>query len=117
MIPISLRNKAKKLGIRVTKDVDGKRVKLTENDIKKLIFTVMRNKASNTKKFIRICKNVLVTASPNNNRRVTRSSFQAPPPPPPPPPPPAPRKPVINAKRAKLMSELKATLNKRGMTK
>jgi hypothetical protein len=113
MIPISLRNKAKKLGIRVTKDVDGKRVKLTENDIKKLIFTVMRNKASNTKKFIRICKNVLVTASPNNNRRVTRSSFQAPPPPPPP----APRKPVINAKRAKLMSELKATLKKRGMTK
>ena len=115
MIPISLRNKAKKLGIRVTKDVDGKRVKLTENDIKKLIFTALRNKASNAKKFIRICKNVLVTASPNNNRRVTRSSSQAPPPPPPPPP--APRKPVINAKRAKLMSELKATLKKRGMTK
>ena len=115
MISISLRNKAKKLGIRVTKDVDGKRVKLTENDIKKLIFTALRNKASNAKKFIRICKNVLVTASPNNNRRVTRSSSQAPPPPPPPPPPP--RKPVINVKRAKLMSELKATLKKRGMTK
>jgi len=79
MIPISLRNKAKKLGIRVTKDVDGKRVKLTEKDIKKTIFAVLRNKASNTKKFIRICKNVLVTASPNNNRRVTRSSSQAPP--------------------------------------
>jgi len=115
MIPTNLRNKAKKLGIRVTKDVDGKRVKLTEKDIKKTIFAVLRNKASNTKKFIRICKNVLVTASPNNNRRVTRSSFRAPPPPPPPPPPP--RKPVINAKRAKLMSELKATLKKRGMAK
>jgi hypothetical protein len=111
MIPTNLRNKAKKLGIRVTKDVDGKRVKLTEKDIKKTIFAVLRNKASNTKKFIRICKNVLVTASPNNNRRVTRSSFRAPPPPPPP------RKPVINAKRAKLMSELKATLKKRGMAK
>ena len=115
MIPTNLRNKAKKLGIRVTKDVGGKRVKLTEKDIKKTIFAVLRNKASNTKKFIRICKNVLVTASPNNNRRVTRPSFQAPPPPPPPPPPP--RKPVINEKRAKLMSELKATLKKRGIAK
>ena len=37
--------------------------------------------------------------------------------PPPPPPPPPIRKPVINEKRAKLMSELKATLKKRGIAK
>jgi len=35
--------------------------------------------------------------------------------PPPPPPPPPPRRPVINAKRAKLMAELKNVLKKKGM--
>ena len=38
-------------------------------------------------------------------------------PPPPPPPPMAPKKPVLNNKRMKLMAELKNTLKKKGLSK
>ena len=111
MDPTNIRSKARKLGLRVTKDVNGSRVKLTDKDIKKRVHAVMKSRASNTKKFIRICRDVLVTAGPIGTVTQSRSTL------PPPPPPPPPRKPLVNNKRAKLMSELKATLKKRGVTK
>jgi len=113
MDPTNIRSKAIKLGLRVTKDVNGSRVKLSDKDIKKRVHAVMKSRASNTKKFIRICRDVLVTAGPIGTVTQSRSTL----PPPPPPPPPPPRKPLVNEKRAKLMSELKATLKKRGVTK
>jgi len=111
MDPTNIRSKARKLGLRVTKDVNGSRVKLTDKDIKKRVHAVMKSRASNTKKFIRICRDVLVTAGPIGTVTQSRSIL------PPPPPPPPIRKPVINEKRAKLMNELKATLKKRGIAK
>ena len=116
-----LKEKVKTLGFRVTKDVKGKRVKLTKKELMaKLPKKVkaepsLENQAKSAKKFIKVCKMVLKEAGPNqpNAPRVTRISPRrmAPPPPPPPPPPPRPLNP-----RAALMADLKANLKKRGLT-
>jgi hypothetical protein len=103
-----LKNKAKKLGLRVTKTVDGKRVKLTARELRSKITMNFENSVKNAQKVIRICQTVVApVATPRpQGARV---------PPPPPPPPPPPKKPVLNNKRAKLMAELKATLAKKGL--
>ena len=98
-----LKNKAKKLGLRVTKNVDGKRVKLTVRELRSKITMNFENSVKNAQKVIRICQTVVAPAP-----QVGRA---------PAPPPMAPRKPVINNKRAKLMAELKATLKKKGLAK
>ena len=98
-----LKNKAKKLGLRVTKNVDGKRVKLTARELRSKITTNFENSVRNAQKVIRICQTVVapvVTPRPQGARV---------------PPPPPPKKPVLNNKRAKLMAELKATLAKKGL--
>ena len=102
-----LKNKAKKLGLRVTKNVDGKRVKLTARELRSKITMNFENSVRNAQKVIRICQTVVApVATPRpQGARV----------PPPPPPPPPPKKPVLNNKRAKLMAELKATLAKKGL--
>src|SRR6056300_146468 len=102
-----LKNKAKKLGLRVTKNVDGKRVKLTARELRSKITMNFENSVKNAQKVIRICQTVVAPAP-----QVGRA-----PAPPPPRPAMAPRKPVINNKRAKLMAELKATLKKKGLAK
>ena len=124
MDPTSIRSKAKQLGLRVTKDINGKRVKLSDKQIKKTVNDVLKIRASDTKKFIRVCRDVLLTAGgnlaqPTHTAPVSRMQIPRPrPPPPPPPPPPRPvKKTVINNKRAKLMNELKETLKKRSMKK
>lgn len=96
-----LKNKAKKLGLRVTKTVDGKRVKLTARELRSKITMNFENSVKNAQKVIRICQTVV--PRPQGARA------------PPPPPPPPPKKPVLNNKRAKLMAELKATLAKKGL--
>jgi hypothetical protein len=104
-----LKNKAKKLGLRVTKTVNGKRMKLTAKELRAKITMNFENSVKNAQKVIRICRTV-VTPTPVPTSRV-------PPPPPPPPsraPPPPPR--GGNA-RAKLLAELKNTLKKRGLNK
>ena len=98
-----LKNKAKKLGLRVTKTIDGKRVKLTARELRSKITMNFENSVKNAQKVIRICQTVV---APVATPRL-----------PPPPPPPPPRKPVLNNKRAKLMAELKATLAKKGLSK
>jgi hypothetical protein len=99
-----LKNKAKKLGIRVTKNVDGKRVKLTARELRSKITMNFENSVKNAQKVIRMCQSVVPAAT---TARVSGV----------PPPPMAPKKPVINNKRAKLMAELKATLKKKGLAK
>lgn len=113
----SLKKHARKLGIRVTKDVQGKRVKLTKKELESKLKKTKKTKrggvekqAKSALKFIRICKTVLREAQPNQEivsvptRRVAREPVRAPPPPPPPPPP----RPMVNNQRAKLLAELRA---------
>lgn len=100
----NLKEKARKLGLRVTKTVNGKRVKLTPKELRARISMNFENSVRNAQKVISICRTVVAPTS-------VPGSF------PPPPPPPPPRKPVINATRAKLMAELKANLRRRGLAK
>ena len=99
-----LKNKAKKLGLRVTKTVDGKRVKLTARELRSKITMNFENIVKNAQNVIRICQTVVAPMATHRSQ-----GARAPPPPPPP------RKPVLNNKRAKLMAELKATLAKKGL--
>ena len=115
-----LKEKVKKLGLRVTKDVKGKRVKLTKKELMAKIPTknttpqTLENQAKSAKKFIRVCKMVLREAGPNapkvqrvaQPQPVRHAAI-----PPPPPPPPAGLNP-----RAALLADLKANLKKRGLT-
>ena len=116
-----LKEKVKKLGLRVTKDVKGKRVKLTKKELKAKLpkkakaEPSLENQAKSAKKFIKVCKMVLKEAEPNQPRQprlrqpVRISPRRVPVPPPAPPPPPG-----INP-RAALMADLKANLKKRGL--
>ena len=101
---LELKNKAKKQGLRVTKTVKGKRVKLTPKELRAKISMNFENSVKNAQKVIKVCQTIVVP---------TRS-VGAPPPPPPPPPQ---RRPVVNAGRTKLMAELKNILKKRGVVK
>ena len=103
-----MKNKAKKMGLRVTKNVDGKRVKLTARELRAKITMNFENSVRNAQKVIRMCQSVVPAAT---TARVSGV------PPPPPRPPMAPKKPVLNNKRMKLMAELKNTLKKRGLSK
>jgi len=94
-----LKNKAKKLALRVTKTVDGKRVKLTAKELRSKITMNFENSVKNAQKVIRICRTVVVPMGQPG--RV--------------PPPPPSKKLVVNNKRAKLMDELRATLAKKGL--
>lgn len=115
-----LKEKVKKMGLRVTKDVKGKRVKLTKKELESKLKKnknepSLENQAKSAKKFIKVCKMVLREAEPTQPRapRVVQQPVRvsprrmAPPPPPPPPPMPNPR--------AALMADLKANLKKRGL--
>ena len=117
-----LKEKVKKLGFRVTKDVKGKRVKLTKKELMaKLPKKVkaepsLENQAKSAKKFIKVCKMVLKEAEPTQPRaprqtvRVSPRRVAAPMAPPPPPP-----RPMSLNPRAALMADLKANLKKRGL--
>jgi hypothetical protein len=104
---MDLKEKAKQMGVRVTKDVKGKRVKLSNKELKTKIMNAMslNNQAKHAKKFIRVCRTVLAETQP-----------KAPKVPPVPKAPPAPKAPKVpkNA-RAALMANLKANLKRRGL--
>ena len=111
----TLKDKVKKMGLRVTKNVKGKRVKLTHKELeRKVSGLTLQNQARNATKFIRVCKMVLREAGPNAPRVVQRvaqpvrtSPRRAPPPPPP----------MGLNPRAALLANLKANLKKRGLAK
>jgi len=103
---LELKNKAKKQGLRITKTVKGKRVKLTARELRTKIRMNFDNSVKNAQRVIRVCQTIVAPT-------VVRAGI--PPPPPPPPPPPQRRAPVVNARRAKLMAELKNVLKKKGL--
>ena len=119
-----LKEKVKMLGFRVTKDVKGKRVKLTKKELAAKLPKKMKaqpsleNQAKSAKKFIKVCKMVLREAEPTQPRapRVVKQPVRMSPrraaPPPPPPPPGVPQN-----QRAALLADLKANLIKRGLAK
>ena len=103
-----LKNKAKKLGLRVTKTVKGKRVKLSAKELRSKISMNFENSVKNAQRVIKICKTVVLpTPAP-----VVRSRCGPPPPPPPPPPP---TRPAITNARAKLLAELKTAMVRKGL--
>ena len=99
---LELKNKAKKQGLRVTKTVKGKRVKLSAKELRTKIRMNFDNSVKNAQRVIRVCQTIVAPT-------VVRAGI------PPPPPPPPQRRPVVNARRAKLMAELKIVLKKKGM--
>ena len=113
-----LKEKVKKLGLRVTKDVKGKRVKLTKKELESKLKKnknepSLENQAKSAKKFIKVCKMVLreaEPAQPRAPRQAVRVSPRRMAPPPPPPP-----RPMSLNPRAALMADLKADLKKRGL--
>ena len=116
-----LKEKVKKLGFRVTKDVKGKRVKLTKKELMAKLpkktkgEPSLENQAKSAKKFIKVCKMVLKEAEPTQPKaprqavRISPRRVAAPMAPPPP-------RPVSLNPRAALMADLKADLKKRGLT-
>lgn len=104
-----LKEKAKKAGIRITKDVRGKRVKLTAKELRAKIRLNFENSVKNAQQVIRVCRTIV---GPGPQMTMRPGGI-----PPPPPPPPPSRKPPVNTKRAALMAELKNVLKKKGMKK
>ena len=110
-----LKNEAKRLGLRVTKKVKGKRVPLTEKELKVRIerrrSPALEIQVRNSKKLIRTCKSLLKTMEPSVPRAPQVSVKK----PPVPPAPPVPPRPVKRDPRANLMTALKANLERRGI--
>jgi hypothetical protein len=104
---MDLKEKAKQMGIRVTKVVNGKRVKLTNKELKMKLMNslTLNNQAKHAKKFIRVCRTVLAETQPKAPK-----APKAPKTPKAPSPPKAPK----NARTA-LMANLKANLKRRGL--
>lgn len=118
-----LKNEAKRLGLRVTKKVKGKRVPLSEKELKLKIERrrppALEIQVRNSKKLLRTCKSLLRTTEPSVPRvprvsvkKVEPAATRAPPIPPAPPVPP---RPVKRDPRANLMTALKANLERRGI--
>ena len=118
-----LKNEAKRLGLRVTKKIKGKRVPLSEKELKMKIQRrrqpALEIQVRNSKKLIRTCKSLLQTVEPNvpRVRRVSHTPpvARAPPVPRAPSVPPPPPVPTRRDPRANLMTALKANLKRRGL--
>jgi hypothetical protein len=121
----TLKNEAKRLGLRITKKVKGKRVALTENELK---MKIQRRRAPSleiqvreSKKLLRTCKSLLRSLEPDTPRAPQAPRPPVPPVPQPPQvprppvPPRAPQRPVKLEPRANLMMALKANLERRGI--
>ena len=116
-----LKNEAKRIGLRVTKKIKGKRVPLSEKELKMKIQRrrqpALEIQVRNSKKLIRTCKSLLRTVEPNapRVRRVSQPVARVAPvarAPPVPPPPPVPTR---RDPRTNLMTALKANLKRRGL--
>jgi hypothetical protein len=115
----TLKNEAKRLGLRVTKKIKGKRVPLSEKELKMRIERrrppALEIQVRNSKKLIRTCKSLLKTMEPSVPRAPRVSVKRIPSAPPVPPAPPFPPRPVKRDPRANLMTALKANLERRGI--
>jgi hypothetical protein len=54
-----LKKKVKSMGERVTKDVRGKRVRLTINELRKKVKRDMKNRVNNARETIAMCKSIV----------------------------------------------------------
>ena len=127
----SLKTEAKRLGLRVTKKVKGKRVPLTEKElslkIQKRQAPALDIQVRETKKLLRACRSLFKTmdapvrvSKPKTPVRKPSTPLpirRVPAPPPIPPAPPVPPRPMKRNIRANLMTALKANLEKRGLRK
>src|SRR6056300_528385 len=117
----TLKNEAKRLGLRVTKKIKGKRVPLSEKELKLRIERrrppALEIQVRNSKKLIRKCKSLLKTMEPSVSvKKVAPPAPRVVPPAPRiPPAPPVPPRPVKRDPRANLMTALKANLERRGI--
>jgi len=124
----SLKTEAKRLGLRVTKKIRGKRIPLTEKELRMKIqrrqAPALEIQVRETKKLLRTCKSLFKEMSsgstPKVSKPVTPLSKQKPsiPPAPPVPPKRVPQAPPVPTKRdprANLMTALKANLKRRGI--
>jgi len=122
----SLKTEAKRLGLRVTKKIRGKRIPLTEKELRMKIqrrqAPALEIQVRETKKLLRTCKSLFKEMSsgstPRVSKPVTPKSKPSIPPAPPVPPkrvPPAPPVPTKRDPRANLMTALKANLKRRGI--
>jgi hypothetical protein len=117
----TLKNEAKRLGLRVTKKIKGKRVPLSEKELKLRIERrrppALEIQVRNSKKLIRTCKSLLKTMEPSVSvKKVAPPAPRVVPPAPRiPPAPPVPPRPVKRDPRANLMTALKANLERRGI--
>ena len=116
-----LKDEAKRLGLRVTKKIRGKRLPLSEKELKMKIQRrrppALEIQVRNSKKLIRTCKSLLRTVESNvpRVRRVSQPVARAPSVPRAPPVPPPPPLPTKRDPRANLMTALKANLKRRGL--
>ena len=110
-----LKNEAKRLGLRVTKKIKGKRVPLSEKELKMKIqrrrSPSLEIQVRESKKLLRTCKSLLRTVESNvpRVRRVSQPVARAPPVPQ------APPVPTKRDPRTNLMTALKANLKRRGL--
>jgi len=112
----SEKDEAKKMGIRLTKMVKGKRVRLSEKELRRKILrekdAILMNQVQETRRILRLCKG-LVRSSTTSKQAKTRGAkvinITRPRIPPPPP------RPMVRNPRANLMTALKANLKKRGI--
>src|SRR6056300_177993 len=115
----TLKNEAKRLGLRVTKKIKGKRVPLSEKELKMRIERrrppALEIQVRNSKKLIRTCKSLLKTMEPSVPRAPRVSVKRIPSAPRVPPAPRIPPAPVKRDPRANLMTALKANLERRGI--
>ena len=115
----TLKNEAKRLGLRVTKKIKGKRVPLSEKELKMRIERrrppALEIQVRNSKKLIRTCKSLLKTMEQSVPRAPRVSVKRIPSAPPVPLAPPVPPRPVKRDPRANLMTALKANLERRGI--
>lgn len=119
-----IRNVARRMGIRLTRDINGKRIRVSSSELKKKIKAVggsVPNPVKQAKKLIQMCR-LLLENVPVPKKASPPAVLRAPPPPPPPvprapPPPPPPPRPAMPNVRGNLMQALKLNLARRGLAK
>ena len=112
----SEKDEAKKMGIRLTKMVKGKRVRLSEKELRRKILrekdAILMNQVQETRRILKLCKG-LVRSSTTSKQAKTRGAkvvnITRPRIPPPR------NKPMKRDPRLNLMTALKANLKKRGI--
>tara|TARA_B100000073_G_scaffold259865_1_gene219662 strand:+ start:3816 stop:4235 length:420 start_codon:yes stop_codon:yes gene_type:complete len=127
----SLKTEAKRLGLRVTKKIRGKRIPLTEKELRMKIqrrqAPALEIQVRETKKLLRTCKSLFKemggsSSTPTVSKPKAPQSVPKPKPPIPPAPPVPPKRvpsappvPTKRDPRANLMTALKANLKRRGI--